>query len=141
MALFGPFLSATNRTPGSWWLFLGQSYRQQIVLPGFGGSFWPILIGNKSYSRVLVALFGPFLSARNRTPGSWWLFLAQSYPQQIVLPGLGGSFRPTLIRNKSYSRGSRNQHGGTSRRQKSSQDSEGCLFLTFPSFSLPHLLS
>ena len=102
-ALSGPLLSATNRTPGSWWFFQAHSYPQQIALPGLGGSFWPTLIRNKSYSRVLVARSGPFLFVKNRSPGSWWLFLAHSYLYQIVLPGLGGSFWRTLLRNISYS--------------------------------------
>ena len=113
VALSGPLVSVTNRTPGSWWLFLAHSYPQQIVLPGLGGAFWPTRIRNKSYSRVLVALSGPLLSATNRTPGlggSFWptlirnqcgSFLALSYPQQIVVPGLGGSSWPALVRNKS----------------------------------------
>ena len=47
---------------------------------GLGGSFWPTLIRNKSNSKVLVALSCPAVSVTNRTPGSWWLFLAHSYP-------------------------------------------------------------
>ena len=33
----------------------------------------------ESYSWVLVALAFPLLSVTNRTPGSWWFFLAHSY--------------------------------------------------------------
>ena len=116
MVLSGPLLSVTNRTPGSWcvfldhsypwssWLFLPHSYSYHIVLPHLRGSFlptlicknshsrvlvcpfWPNLIRNESYSRVLVAPSGPLLSVYNLTPCSWWLF------------------RPSLIRNKSYCR-------------------------------------
>ena len=91
LALSDPLLSASQRTRDSWWLFLAHSYPQQIVLPVLGGSFWPTLNRNESYSRVLVALSGPFLFVTNRGPGSWWLVLAHSYPYQIVLPGLGGA--------------------------------------------------
>ena len=73
--------SVTNRTPGYWWFFLAYSYPQQNVLPVLGGSFWPTHIRNKSYARVLVALSGPLLPVTNRSPGSWWLCLAHSYPQ------------------------------------------------------------
>ena len=82
----GQLLSVTNRAPGSWWLFLAHSCPQQAVLPGLGGSFWPALIHNKSYSRVLVALSDPLLSVTNRSPG------------------VGGSFWPTLVRDRLYSR-------------------------------------
>ena len=58
-----------------------------------------------------VALSGPRLAVTNRTAESWWLFLAHVWPQQIVLPSLGGFF-PVLVafsgqllgRNKSYCR-------------------------------------
>ena len=53
---------------------------QQIVLPSFGGSFWPTFGRNKSYCRVLVALSGPRLAVTNRTAESWWLFLAHVWP-------------------------------------------------------------
>ena len=67
-------------------------------------SRWPTFGGNK-YCRVLAALSGPRLAATNRTAESWWLFLDNSsWPQQIVLPSLGGSFWPTFDRIKSYCR-------------------------------------
>ena len=50
-----------------------------------------------------MALSGQRFAVTNRT-ASWWLFLAHVWPQQIVLPSLGGSFWPTLGRNKSYCR-------------------------------------
>ena len=58
----------------------------------------------KSYCRVLVVLSGQLLAVTNRTAESWWLFLAHVWPQQIVLPSLGGSFWPPLGCNKSYCR-------------------------------------
>ena len=123
-ALSGPLSFVTNRTPGSWWLFLTTlihhkavscpffSVTNKVAPPGLGVFFWPTLIRNYC------------------TPGSWWLFLAHSYPYQIAPPGLGcsgplfsvtniprswrllldhsyperGSFWSTLIRNKSYPR-------------------------------------
>ena len=103
VALSGPRLAATNRTAESWWLFLAKSWPQQIVLPSLGGSFWPTFDRNKSSCRVLVALSGQVLAVTNRTAESWWLILwPNSWPQQIVLPSLGGSFLPTLGRNKSH---------------------------------------
>ena len=97
------------------------------MLPVLGGSFWPaVIIHNKSYSWVLVALSVPLLSVANRLPGSGWLFLAYSYPTLthnkpysrvlVALPGpllsvtnrlqcLGGSFWPTVVPNSSYSAG------------------------------------
>ena len=51
-----------------------------------------------------MALSGPRLAVTNRTAESRWLFLAHVWPEQIVLPGLGGSFWPTLGRDKSYCR-------------------------------------
>ena len=39
-----------------------------------------------------VALSCPRLAVTNRTAESWWLFLAHVWPQQIVLPSLGGFF-------------------------------------------------
>ena len=118
MALSGPRLAVTNRTAESWWLFLAHVWPQQIVLPSLGGSFWPSLGRNKSYCRVSLALSGPrlavtnrtaeswwlFLAVTNRTAESWWPFLAHVWPYQILLPNLGGSFWPTLGRNKSYCR-------------------------------------
>ena len=103
VALSGPLLSVTNRNPVA---LSGPllSKPSKIVVPGLGGSCLSTVIRNKSHYRILVVLSGPLLSVTNRTPGSWWLFLAHSYPQQIVPPDLGGSFWPTLIRNKSYSR-------------------------------------
>ena len=74
--------------------------------------FSPILVHNKSYPRVLVALSGPFSSVTNRTPGlggfSRPTFIHNetfsgpfvSVPNRV--PGLGGSFWRILIRNKSY---------------------------------------
>ena len=44
-----------------------------------------------------MALSGPRLAVTNLTAESWWLL-------HIVLPSLGGSFWPTLGRNKSYCR-------------------------------------
>ena len=105
VALSCPLLCATNRTPGSWWLFAVPLLFVTNRTPGPWWLFQPILIRNKtysrifvapsgprrnkSYSRVLVALSGPVLPVTNRTPGSLWLFLAH-----IALPGLGGSFLP-----------------------------------------------
>ena len=51
-----------------------------------------------------MALSGLRLAVTNRTAESWWLFLANSWPSQIVLPSLGGSFWPILGRHKSYCR-------------------------------------
>ena len=51
-----------------------------------------------------MALSGPRLAVTNRIAESRWLFLANSWPSQIVLPSLGGSFWPTFGRNKSYCR-------------------------------------
>ena len=48
-----------------------------------------------------MAPSGQLLAVTNRTAESWWLFLANSWSLQIVLPSLGGSFWPTLGRNKS----------------------------------------
>ena len=42
------------------------------------------------------------LAVTNSTAESSWLFLAHVWPQQIVLRSLGGSFCPSLGRNKSY---------------------------------------
>ena len=70
-----------------------------------GGSFWPILGRNNSYCRVLVGFSGTRLAVTNRTAESRWLFLANSWPKQIVLPSLGGSFYGQILgRNKSYCR-------------------------------------
>ena len=104
VALSGQVLAVTNRTAESWWLFLAHIWPQQIVLPSLGGSLWPTLDRNKSYCRVLVALSGPRLAVTNRTAESRWLFLAHSWPLQIVLPSLNAFFWLTFGRNKSYYR-------------------------------------
>ena len=75
-----------------------------VTNPSLGGVFWPTLGCHKSYCRVLVTLSGQLLAVSNRTAESWWLFLANSWPYQIVLPSLGGSFWPTFGSNKSYCR-------------------------------------
>ena len=80
VALSGPRLAVTNRTPESWWLYLANSWPQHIVLPSLGGSFWPTFSRNKSYCRVLVAFSGQLLAVTNRTAESWWLFLDNSWP-------------------------------------------------------------
>ena len=104
VALSGPLLAVINRTDESRCLFLATSWRNKIVLQSLGGSFWPTYGRNKSCCRVSVALSGQLLAGTNRTAESRWLFLAKSWPEQIVLPSLGGSFWPTLGRNKSYCR-------------------------------------
>ena len=71
MALSDPRLAVTNRTAESWWLFLANSWPEQIVLPSLGGFFWPTLGRNKSYCRVLVALSGQLLAGTNRIAESW----------------------------------------------------------------------
>ena len=53
---------------------------------------------NKSYCRVSVHLPGPRLAVTNHTAESCWHFSAEPRPQQIVIPSLGDSFRPTLSR-------------------------------------------
>ena len=111
MALSGSRLAVTNHTAESWWLFLAHVWPLQIVLPSLGGSFWPtrgreqiVRWRNKSYYRVLVAFSGQLLAVANCTTESWWLFLDNSWPEQIVLPSLGGSFWTTLCHIKSYCR-------------------------------------
>ena len=44
-----------------------------------------------------MAFSGPHLAVTNRTADFWWLLLAQSWPQQIVLPSLGGFFFVKLL--------------------------------------------
>ena len=39
-----------------------------------------------------MALSGPRLAVTSRIAESWWLFLANSWPSQIVLPSLGGFY-------------------------------------------------
>ena len=51
-----------------------------------------------------MALSGQLLAVTNRSVESCWLFLAHVWPEQIVLPSLGGSLWPTFGRNKSYCR-------------------------------------
>ena len=100
MALSAPLLSVTNRTPGSWCVFLAtcirhKSYSRVLVALGLGGSFWPTLVRNKSYSGVLAALSGPLLYLTVRTPR---VLVALSGPLLSVV-----RFWPTLIRFTSYS--------------------------------------
>ena len=65
------------------------------VLPNFGASSWSTLGRNKSHCRVSMARPGPRLAVTNRAGESSRHIPAKSWPQQIVIPSLGGSSRPT----------------------------------------------
>ena len=91
MALSGPRLAVTNYT-AELFAVTNRTTESRLL---FLDNSWSFL-----NCRVLVALSGQLLAVTNRSVESCWLFLAHVWPEQIVLPSLGGSLWPTFGRNK-----------------------------------------